>query len=122
MKHKQINLDVGRCIRQQRENAGYSREKFAELIGITPRFLADVERGRVGLSLSNLRRACEILGISSDLLLWGEQQKIQDTAAKITMLLSGLRPDLADIIVSNIRNLVELAEAAQNDTSKFDSK
>ena len=113
MEHKQINIDVGRRIRQQRENAGYSREKFAEQIGITPRFLADVERGRVGLSLSNLRRVCEILGISSDILLWENQQQTRDTSMKITKLLSRVHPELAEKIADNIRGQVELVEAAQ---------
>lgn len=67
---KEINIVVGENIRKYREKAGYSREYFSELIGITPRFLADAETGFVGVSLTNIKRICETLGISADRLLW----------------------------------------------------
>lgn len=67
---KEINVGIGENIRLYREKAGYSRERFAELVGITPRFLADAETGFVGVSLTNLKKICEILGISADRLLW----------------------------------------------------
>ena len=79
---KEINIVVGENIKFYREQAGYTREKLAELIGITPRFLADAEHGYVGVSLTNLKRICEILGISSDRLIWRKREKI-DLSEKI---------------------------------------
>ncbi len=73
---KEINVEIGKNIRNYRERAGYSREKFSEIIGISPRFLADVETGVVGISIKNLKRVCEILGISSDRLLWKNESKL----------------------------------------------
>ena len=73
---KEINIEIGKNIRNYRERAGYSREKFSEIIGISPRFLADVETGFVGISVKNLKRICEILGISSDRLLWKNENKL----------------------------------------------
>lgn len=70
---KQINIEIGENIKTYRERANYSREKFAELVGITPRFLADVETGFVGISITNLKKICEILGISADRLLWKKE-------------------------------------------------
>ncbi len=67
---KEINIIVGENIRKYREQCGYSREKLAELIGISPRFLADAETGFVGVSLTNIKKLCEILGVSADRLLW----------------------------------------------------
>lgn len=66
---KLINVEIGKNIRICREESGYSREKLAELVGITPRFLADVETGFVGISLTNLKKICEILSISTDRLI-----------------------------------------------------
>lgn len=66
---KLINIEIGKNIRIYREKSGYSREKLAELVGITPRFLADVETGFVGISLTNLKKICEILSISTDRLI-----------------------------------------------------
>ncbi len=73
---KEINVEIGKNIRNYRERAGYSREKFSEIIGISPRFLADVETGVVGISIKNLKRVGEILGISSDRLLWKNESKL----------------------------------------------
>ena len=67
---KEINILVGENIRKYRELCGYSREKLAELMEITPRFLADAETGFVGVSLTNIKKICEILGVSADRLLW----------------------------------------------------
>lgn len=73
---KPINIIVGDNIRFYREKVGYSREKFAELLGITARFLADAETGYVGVSLTNLKHICELLGISADRLLWGSNNSL----------------------------------------------
>ncbi len=37
-------------IRKAREDAGYTREKFAELLDVSVSYMAEVERGRTGLS------------------------------------------------------------------------
>lgn len=72
---KEINILIGENIRFYREQAGYSREQLSEFIGITPRFLADAELGFVGISITNLKKICEFLGISSDRLLWDNKTK-----------------------------------------------
>ena len=73
---KAINIFTGEKIRFYREGAGYSREAFAELVGVSTRFIADVETGFVGVSLTNLKRICEILGISADRLLWDQDNQL----------------------------------------------
>lgn len=66
---KEINVLVGEQIRLYRDKSGMSREQLAELMGVTPRFVADAELGFVGVSLTSLKKICEILGISADRLL-----------------------------------------------------
>jgi len=68
---KPINLEVGGNIKFYREQRGCTRERLAELVGRSPRFIADVESGFVGVSLSTLKRICLVLGISADRILWG---------------------------------------------------
>ena len=77
---KQLNIDIGKRIRQERERANLTREQLAELVDVTPRFIADVERGHVGISILTLKKICEVLHISSDALLWGKptQTSIDD--------------------------------------------
>lgn len=70
---KPINIQIGANIRKYRELCGYSREILAEKLGISPRFVANIEVGTVGISLSTLKRTCEVLGISADRLLWDDE-------------------------------------------------
>ena len=74
-RYKELNIAIGIRIRGRREQLAYSREKLAELVGVSTRFVADVERGTVGMSLSTLKKMCEVLGLSSDFLLWGDDDK-----------------------------------------------
>lgn len=72
---KQINILVGQNIKREREKAGYTQERFSELIGIGPKSLSAIERGTVGVSLSLLLRITGLLGISTDVILLPEQNK-----------------------------------------------
>lgn len=70
---KAINIQIGANIRKYRELCGYSRETLAEKLGISPRFVANIEVGAVGVSPTTIKRACEVLGISADRLLWDDE-------------------------------------------------
>ena len=45
-------------IRKAREDMGYTREKFAELLDVSVSYLAEVERGRTGISVKMLTKIC----------------------------------------------------------------
>ena len=55
---KELNVDIGKRIKAVRIRIGMTREKLAELVDVTPRFIADVERGSVGISIATLKRIC----------------------------------------------------------------
>ncbi len=59
-------------IRNARENAGYTREAFAELLDVSVSYMAEVERGRTGVSVKTLMKICDLLGLSADYVLYGE--------------------------------------------------
>ena len=48
---KDVNIILGERIRLGRKANNLTREKLAELIDVSPRFLAEVESGKVGVSL-----------------------------------------------------------------------
>lgn len=73
---KQINIIVGQNIKREREKAGYTQERFSELIGIGPKSLSAIERGTVGVSLSLLLRITKLLGITTDSILLPENKKM----------------------------------------------
>lgn len=70
---KQINIEIGEQIKSAREQARLTQEQFAERIEVSPQYVSDLERGVVGVSISTLKRACVVLGVSSDQLLFGSQ-------------------------------------------------
>lgn len=61
-------------IRKAREDLGYTREKFAELLDVSVSYMAEVERGRTGISVKMLVKICNMLGLSADYVLFGEDR------------------------------------------------
>lgn len=68
---KQINVEIGEQIRYARERVKLTQEQFAERIEVSPQYVSDLERGVVGISIATLKRACMVLGVSSDQVLFG---------------------------------------------------
>ena len=68
-------------IRKAREQAGYTREKFAELLDVSVSYMAEVERGRTGESLKTLTAICNLLGLSADYLIFGEARQEDELLA-----------------------------------------
>ncbi len=66
---KDINIVLGERVKLKRKANNITREKLAELIDVSPRFLAEVESGKVGVSLQTLKNLCMTLLVSSDYLL-----------------------------------------------------
>ena len=95
------------------ERAHLTRVAFAEQVGITPRFVADIECGRVGASLTTLKRACEVLGASADEILWGEASAAKSAGEHLAAMLAGVDPELLPILEESIRTQVRLVAAAK---------
>ena len=66
---KALDIQVGCQIKKAREAAGYTQDRFAEIIGMGTKNVSAIERGVVGVSLSSIKKICEALCISSDTLL-----------------------------------------------------
>lgn len=64
-----MNLILGERVRSLRTEKHITREALAEKIDVSTRFLADVEAGKVGVSLSTLINLCHSLDTCSDYLL-----------------------------------------------------
>lgn len=61
-------------IRKAREDQGYTREKFAEKLDVSVSYLAELERGRTGISVKMLIKVCNLLGLSADYVLFGNER------------------------------------------------
>lgn len=76
---------IGARIRRQREYLGYTREQFAEMLEVTPKFCADIELGVKGMSVSTLFKIAKTLRLSTDYILEGEKDK--GDSSSLTLLL-----------------------------------
>ena len=90
MKEKrEIDIHVGTQIKKAREAAGYTQDKFAEIIQMGTKNLSAVERGLVGVSVSTIKRICQALSISSDMLIMNETDN--SDAKKLSLLIERLK-------------------------------
>ncbi|MBR1885582.1 MAG: helix-turn-helix transcriptional regulator [Schwartzia sp.] len=61
--------EIGDRLFTLRKRAGYTQEQFAELVGLSNRAYADIERGNVNMRLETVLRICSALHITPDDLL-----------------------------------------------------
>ena len=54
---------MGKTIREYREKAAFTQEKLAEKADLTPKYLGEVERGLVNISVDALMRIAKALGV-----------------------------------------------------------
>ena len=54
---------------------GYTRERFAEKLEVSVSYLAELERGRTGISVKMLLKVCNLLGLSADYILFGTERR-----------------------------------------------
>lgn len=76
---------IGGRIRAQREYMGYTREQFAELLDVTPKFCSDIELGVKGMSITTLCKIAKTLRLSTDYILWGKIVPEQTTPISLML-------------------------------------
>ena len=84
-----LDSQIGERIRELREIQHYTREYFAEKIDISSKFL--YETGKKGFSVDILKRMSEVLSVSCDYILLGEDKEHR-TSEKIICVLETLEP------------------------------
>lgn len=102
---EQIDAIVGQNIQRAREKAGYTQERFSELVNIGPKSLSAIERGTVGISLSLLLRICKTLSVSTDSILLPPTK--ENNTDEISSRLRRLTPEQYRIAASVIMSLLE---------------
>lgn len=66
-------------LRQVREAANLSQEEFAEILGISASAYKKVERGENHVSLSCLKNLHKAMNVSTDYILYGDKENLDDT-------------------------------------------
>lgn len=79
MEIKEFNKkEMGQRIRARREGLNMTREELAKHLSVSAKFVADIEYGEKGVSLKNLFKLRQILGVSADYILAGDQMYVSD--------------------------------------------
>lgn len=100
---KNINLEIGERVRLARTTRGLSREKLAELLGISTLFLGYIECGQRGMSLATLQNMCKVLNVSADYLLLGRNDEGNEEA--LLSAVKELEPQYVPLAIEQINNL-----------------
>lgn len=66
---KNFYWNLGRRIRSFREKKHYTAEEFSEQVGISTKYLYEIENGKVRFSTEILYKISHSLGISADVIL-----------------------------------------------------
>ena len=80
-----IHLDkIGARIRYQREKHKLSRETFAEMVGLSPFYIGQIERDERSMSIDTLIKICDILNVSTDYILRGYMKYMENILVQET--------------------------------------
>lgn len=85
---------------------GYTREKFAEKLDVSVSYLAELERGRTGISVKMLVKVCQLLGLSADYVLFGTEP--QECPNRIDAI-NRIDPRYLPLLDSTIAELLTLS-------------
>lgn len=94
-------------IRQARENMGYTREKFAEKLDVSVSYLAELERGRTGISVKMLIKVCNVLGLSADYVLFGTERTTDSNRLDAIHRIDDKYLPLLDNVIGELLSLSE---------------
>ena len=108
------NYYIGSNIRTARMRAALTQEKLSEMIGVTPQYLSDLERGLVGTSISTLIRICTELNVSSDFILFGSSSDVDPANSALIEKIQRLPKHKADILERYIDFVFEIMDMDPN--------
>ena len=113
----EINLILGSRIKECRKMKGFTREAFSEKISISPRFLANVEDGEAGVSITTLKKIALELNVTVDYLLGIE--KLDRTDLLRTDIISKIN-NLDDKHLEDVNKILESILNIANSKDKKD--
>ena len=107
-----LKQEMGKRIEDLREERGITRERLAEISGISTKFLYEVESGKKGLSATTLLKIANALSCSCDYILLGIKigDKSYGSEYFDTQLLKGFNEKQCKIISEILQLLLELNE------------
>jgi len=115
---KARDAKIGLKIKKAREAAGFTQDRFAELIGMGTKNVSAIERGLAGISVPALKRICETLSVSSDSLIMDNYMLNDDKELSLlTERLKQLHPTQLDLVMEINNKLFEVFALHSKDSS-----
>lgn len=104
------NTEIGERIRELREIQNFTREGFSEKVGISAKFLYEIEVGKKGFSADTLCRIARALSVSCDYIMFGEEKEHR-SKEKIVCVLEMLEPRHVSKMQDILKILYSMLEA-----------
>ncbi len=104
---KELNIQIGNEIRNAREKAGLTQEQFGAMVSLDAKNVSDIERGVTGIKVATLKRICEKLLVSGDILLFGDNQN-RNNVDYLAEKLARLSPEKFAVLEEMINKVFEL--------------
>lgn len=106
---------IGYRVRKYRESQHLSREKFAEVVHLSSRFITEIENGNKGTSIDSLAKICEACNISADYLIFGKEKEL---ASPLSQTFAKIPPQYTAAAEKMLDSLLEaIAIAAETPSS-----
>lgn len=75
---KELNVEIGRRLREVRDSLGYTQSKFAEILGVGEEHYRKIELGSSGLTVDKVWLLHDQLNIDATYLIAGEKKETAD--------------------------------------------
>lgn len=110
---------IGRRIRFQREQMHLTREGLAEKLDVSAKFCADIEYGMKGMSMTTLNNLSEILNLSTDYILKGNNDLSVDETNNRDIIESVVATlnSCSRVQLGRIEQLLKIFVATVNETA-----
>lgn len=77
------NEQMGKRIRELREKRGLTQDALSEILSVGPNVIGCYERGEYGPSKRTLAIICQYFGVTTDYLLYGEKENVEDIMEQV---------------------------------------
>ena len=104
-----VAKDIGRRISSQRLALGISREQLAKRMGVTAKFIADIEYGDKGMSLQTLYKFMQTLELSADFILTGESRDTKAENGRLRQIRESIIAPLLNCDEHELKCMEEIA-------------
>lgn len=114
-KNQIINYkEIGHRIRAEREKLGLSRERFAEIVGLSAYYIGQIERGDRNMSLDTLIKISSSLNVSVDFILRGYEHYMENLLA-----MEAIEENYKDEFDEDIKEILSLLSGIPKDKIKL---